>query len=163
MTTFFGSRLVWGSYYTVRAFSDIFYAMDYQKSATGQAWLRAPIAPSTAISMGESGKAAREMWRFPPQEVPMWLASSYLSANTVLICLNVYWFGKMIETIRKRFPPPFGTKTEEDQKQDVPDKKEVEVERNATNGSKSVDVKQKETRHRSVMGKIGDVSHPQPQ
>jgi len=163
MATFFGSRLVWGTYWTFRAFDDIFYAMDYQKSTTGQAWLNAPIAPSNAISMGESGKAAREIWRFPPQEVPMWLAGSYLSANSILICLNIYWFWKMVETIRKRFPPPFGTKTEDDEKRDVPDKKEVEVERGMAAGAKSVDVKQTEVRHRTVKGKIGDISPPPPQ
>jgi len=163
MASFFGSRLVWGTYQTFRAFSDIFYAMDYQKSATGQAWLRAPIAPSNAISMGESGKAARQIWRFPPQEVPIWLAGSYLGANSILICLNVYWFGKMIETIRKRFPPPFGTKSEEDEKKNVPEKQQVEVARGETATAKSVDVKQKEVRHRSLKAKIGDVPTPPPQ
>ena len=35
--------------------------------------------------------------------VPVWLAVTYLSSNTVLNSLNFYWFGKMIETVRKRF------------------------------------------------------------
>lgn len=35
--------------------------------------------------------------------VPIWLAITYLSSNTVLNSLNFYWFGKMIETVRKRF------------------------------------------------------------
>lgn len=28
----------------------------------------------------------------------------------MLNALNIYWFGKMVETIRRRFDPPFGTK-----------------------------------------------------
>lgn len=35
--------------------------------------------------------------------VPIWLAVTYLSSNVVLNSLNFYWFGKMIETVRKRF------------------------------------------------------------
>ena len=35
--------------------------------------------------------------------VPTWLAVVYLGANIVLNTLNFYWYGKMIETIKKRF------------------------------------------------------------
>lgn len=42
--------------------------------------------------------------------IPMWLVSAYIVSNTVLNLLNYYWFSKMIQTIRKRFDPPFGTK-----------------------------------------------------
>lgn len=35
--------------------------------------------------------------------IPIWLAVTYLSSNVVLNSLNFYWFGKMIETVRKRF------------------------------------------------------------
>ena len=38
--------------------------------------------------------------------VPVWLAVTYLGSNIVLNSLNFYWFGKMIETVRKRFRPP---------------------------------------------------------
>jgi hypothetical protein len=38
--------------------------------------------------------------------VPVWLAVTYLSSNVVLNSLNFYWFGKMIETVRKRFEKP---------------------------------------------------------
>ena len=36
-------------------------------------------------------------------DMPVWLAVVYLSSNVVLNTLNFYWFGKMIETIKKRF------------------------------------------------------------
>ena len=35
--------------------------------------------------------------------MPAWLGVVYLSSNIVLNTLNFYWFGKMIETIKKRF------------------------------------------------------------
>lgn len=42
--------------------------------------------------------------------VPMWLAVVYLGSNVVLNTLNFYWFGKMIETIKKRFTEVKGAK-----------------------------------------------------
>jgi hypothetical protein len=42
--------------------------------------------------------------------LPLWLGASYLSCNVALALLNVFWFSKMIQTIRSRFDPPVGTK-----------------------------------------------------
>ena len=42
--------------------------------------------------------------------VPTWLACVYLGSNVVLNTLNFYWFGKMIETIKKRFTESGGEK-----------------------------------------------------
>lgn len=42
--------------------------------------------------------------------VPTWLAVVYLSSNVVLNTLNFYWFGKMVETIKKRFTEGKGAK-----------------------------------------------------
>lgn len=159
MSTFFGSRLVWGPYQTINVFGDIWNAIQYQKTIEGQAWLKSPISPSNIMAIGEAGKASRELMRFQPEPVPLWLAVTYFSANTCLTLLNVYWFGKMVETIRKRFPPPFGTMTE----QDEPHEREVVVERGVDKGAKSVDVKQKEVRHRGVKSKLSAVPPPPPQ
>jgi len=58
-----------------------------------------------------------EIMRFAAgRDVPLRLALAYLGANVVLNGLNWYWFGKMIEAIRKRFDPPFGTKGVEPKK-----------------------------------------------
>ena len=55
--------------------------------------------------------AEGEIMRFAAgRDVPLWLAMVYLGANVVLNGLNWYWFGKIIEAIRKRFDPPFGTR-----------------------------------------------------
>jgi hypothetical protein len=44
------------------------------------------------------------------QYVPLWIPIIYLISNLTLNSLNIFWFGKMIETIRTRFDPPWGTK-----------------------------------------------------
>ena len=60
-----------------------------------------------------------EVMRFAGDfDVPTWLAIVYLGSNIVLNTLNFYWFGKMIETIKKRFSEvkgEKGTKVEEDE------------------------------------------------
>ena len=54
----------------------------------------------------QSVNADAEIMRFAGERVvPVWLASTYLASNVVLNTLNFYWFGKMIETVRKRFRP----------------------------------------------------------
>ena len=50
--------------------------------------------------LGESDEVMRYAGH---QTIPTWLACVYLGSNVVLNTLNFYWFGKMIETIRKRF------------------------------------------------------------
>ena len=49
--------------------------------------------------------------------IPVWLACTYLVSNIVLNTLNFYWFGKMIEAVKKRFRPvkkeKLGVKAEE--------------------------------------------------
>ena len=35
--------------------------------------------------------------------LPMWLVYAYLGSNTILNFLNIYWFAKMIQALRKRF------------------------------------------------------------
>ncbi|MCJ1377351.1 hypothetical protein MMC17_000446 [Xylographa soralifera] len=58
----------------------------------------------------------RDVWRamHTPAElpVPRWLALAYLASNTVLSLLNVYWFGRMVRTVRARFRRPEEEKRE---------------------------------------------------
>lgn len=97
--TFFSCRLVWGSYQSIRVFIDIFHAMQHGGSV---------INSRATPNMGE---AKSEVMRFADNRVvPVWLGFSYLGANIVLNSLNWFWFAKMIETVRKRFDPPLGTK-----------------------------------------------------
>jgi len=50
--------------------------------------------------------------------VPTWLAVMYLGSNLLLNTLNVYWFGKMVETISKRFTEVKGEKGAKVQKEE---------------------------------------------
>jgi len=38
-------------------------------------------------------------------KLPMWLVFVYLGSNTLLNFLNIYWFGKMVQTVMSRFQP----------------------------------------------------------
>ncbi|KAF3934247.1 hypothetical protein ABW19_dt0201364 [Dactylella cylindrospora] len=78
LVVFFSCRLVYGTYSSFRVGSDIYHA-----------W-RAP--PSDIIAQG--------------REVPTWLALSYVTSNLILHFLNFYWFGKMIDALKRRFDSP---------------------------------------------------------
>ena len=45
--------------------------------------------------------------------VPPWLAIAYVVSNTTLSALNFYWFGRMIETLMKRFEKDEGDEGKE--------------------------------------------------
>ncbi|KAF2766851.1 DUF887-domain-containing protein [Teratosphaeria nubilosa] len=113
-TTFFFCRIVWGLYSSYKVFSDVFGAV------------RAGHSERQTGILGEVGEVRKD-WAsgdvglyYQPGEqetafmgekfVPLWLVTIYLASNAVLNLLNIWWFSKMIETIRSRFDPPFGTK-----------------------------------------------------
>ncbi|KAK4692860.1 hypothetical protein P7C71_g4427, partial [Lecanoromycetidae sp. Uapishka_2] len=72
IATFGCSRLLWGTYQSVRMYQDIWTAFNTPGGLP----------------------------------VPPWLATAYVVSNTTLSVLNVYWFGRMITTLRKRFKKP---------------------------------------------------------
>ena len=81
IATFFGCRVVWGPIQSFAVFRDVYLA-----------WQN----PSPISSQLES---------LSTYTLPAWLGLTYLGSNTILNLLNYYWFGKMIEAIRKRFTP----------------------------------------------------------
>jgi hypothetical protein len=108
--TFFCCRLVWGTYQSVRVYQDVWAAL-HHKPATAGIHLDALTNGTSATLDAAAGKSAApihtDIMRFAGEEyVPLWLAFTYLGSNVVLNTLNFYWFGKMIETVRKRFQPP---------------------------------------------------------
>jgi hypothetical protein len=132
--TFFGCRLVWGLYQSVRVFTDIYKALKHP------GWPGA--APGTESLPDDRGA----IMRFAGNEyIPLWLAASYLASNIILNGLNFVWFSKMIETVRKRFDPPIGTKGVGEQKagkSKVAEKEQVlvegiDVDTDASEGAKS--------------------------
>ena len=74
--------------------------------------------------------------------VPLWLAFTYLGSNIVLNTLNFYWFGKMIETVRKRFQPPKETRRKE---------KAIATRSTGANGAVRVGVDETEVRQRKAI------------
>lgn len=86
LLTFFGSRLVWGTYQSVKVYQDLALVLRMPESGT-KGWLH-----------------DSEVMRFSDGQVlPLWLAYTYLASNTLLTVLNFYWFWRMIETVTKRF------------------------------------------------------------
>lgn len=89
LVTFFGSRLVWGTYQTVKVYQDLAHVLRMSESDT------------------TSWRHDSEVMRFSEKQVlPLWLAYTYLASNTLLMVLNFYWFWRMIETVTKRFRSP---------------------------------------------------------
>ena len=98
LTSFFCCRLIWGTYQSIRVYQDVWRTLHLPPSAS---------PPKTA------NHASSDMMRFATNAtVPRWLAATYLASNIILNALNFYWFGKMIETVRKRFEDPPSGKTD---------------------------------------------------
>jgi hypothetical protein len=126
LSTFFSCRLCWGTYQSFRVFYDVYRAIQtgaYTLSDPELGKLNnstAPFDPTSDIPL---------MQFAGDRSVPVWLAVCYLGANLTLNGLNWFWFGKMIETIRKRFDPPLGTrKPEKVSVPEVPEDEKVLVE-----------------------------------
>jgi len=121
ISTFFFCRLVWGGVNSIFVFKDIWTAMA-DNAVTADSGLGHTDA---SFEAGKTAAAAAEGYGVPghvmqyagARSLPAWLALSYLASNIVLNVLNFYWFAKMIETLRKRFEPPLGTKREEETKE----------------------------------------------
>jgi TLC domain len=101
LTTFFCSRILWGNYQSICLYSDMWAA---QQIPSVEILLAnntvTPITKSHPDLRYVAGESAATI------NLPMWLACIYLGSNTVLNILNIYWFGKMIQAVRKRFQPP---------------------------------------------------------
>ena len=93
-----------------------------------------------------TGKSAApihdDIMRFAGEEiVPLWLAFTYLGSNIVLNTLNFYWFGKMIEAVRKRFQPP---------KEKSRKEKPIATKSTGMNGTVKIDIDSTDVRRRIV-------------
>lgn len=126
LATFFGCRLVWGTYQSVRVYQDVWAALHHTP-------VLAPSINKTAAALGEE-----DIMRFAGEEsVPVWLAVTYLGSNVILNTLNFYWFGKMIEAVRKRFVGPAM-------------KEKVSVRKTTQNGGQKISADETEVRRRRV-------------
>ncbi|KAF8864660.1 DUF887-domain-containing protein [Acephala macrosclerotiorum] len=88
LVAFFCCRLVWGAYSSYNIYKDVWDALH--------------------LTAAEKIGGNDEMMRFAgDRSLPMWLVALYMSGHVTLQALNVFWFGKMIAAVKKRF-----TKTE---------------------------------------------------
>ena len=147
LITFFGCRLVWGTYQSVRVYQDVWAALHHTPAAAS-IHLDAIGNNNTAAAIdAAAGKSAvpihSDIMQFAGEEfVPLWLAFAYLGSNIVLNTLNFYWFGKMIETVRKRFQPPKAERRKE---------KAIASRSTGANGTVRVGVDETEIRRRIVV------------
>ncbi|KAK3714271.1 hypothetical protein LTR37_007857 [Vermiconidia calcicola] len=110
--TFFGCRIVWGLYSSFYTFRDMWWLIQDGHTSYNQ---RVPSGKLSTLSISELQRIAQEphgqVSAFNAEQyIPLWLPCVYLASNLVLNTLNIFWFGKMIQTIRTRFEPPLGTK-----------------------------------------------------
>jgi TLC domain len=119
LATFFGCRLVWGTYQSLRVYQDVWAAMHLDTSTPGHLDVGSvmhnitnsiPIfsARDGQMCLGEQScvAAQAEVMKFAgpgTDAIPLWLAIGYLSCNLLLNSLNFYWFGRMVETVSARF------------------------------------------------------------
>jgi hypothetical protein len=114
LSTFFCCRLLWGTYQSLRVYQDVWHTMHL--NTEGPLMLEVGSSSHSSIFVPRDGqlclgdtscvRAQTEVMRFTgahTDAVPFWLAGVYLTCNLVLNSLNFYWFGKMVETVRKRF------------------------------------------------------------
>lgn len=142
---FFSCRLVWGTYQTVRVYQDIWAAIHHEPAGAG-IHIDALNNSTTSGRNAAAGKSAApvhgDIMQFAGEEyVPLWLAFTYLGSNIVLNTLNFYWFGKMIEMVRKRFQPP---------KEDRRKQKATAAVTTGANGKVRVELDETEVRRRKV-------------
>ncbi|RFU33390.1 hypothetical protein B7463_g2969, partial [Scytalidium lignicola] len=124
LITFFGCRLVWGTYQSLRVYQDLWAALHYN--------------PAKSAKVKTSPNHEEMMQFASDKQIPLWLPLLYLASNILLNTLNFHWFSKMIATIRKRFQPPKQVKNE----------KAAVVMSTGANGNVTVDVDKTEVRRR---------------
>ncbi|EUC41782.1 hypothetical protein COCMIDRAFT_29480 [Bipolaris oryzae ATCC 44560] len=105
--TFFSCRLVWGTYQSIRVFGDVYhlYMNGYVPQPDPEV---GKLSDDTYVN--NAGFKNDLLQYSAGQTTPLWLISAYLASNLILNGLNWFWFSKMIETLRKRFDPPIGTR-----------------------------------------------------
>ncbi|KAJ9610333.1 hypothetical protein H2200_005110 [Cladophialophora chaetospira] len=83
MGTFFASRIGWGLYQSFNLYRDIWTL-----------WRIDPASKTGLEAIGTTHDAS---------SVSKWLSLTFLAANTILSGLNIYWFGRMVKSMRGHF------------------------------------------------------------
>lgn len=118
IATFFFCRLVWGFFFTGLLIYDIsnmythgFLAWSLSPSEQPDAIVREANTKFEYSARYVAGQSSYSAWE-ARESISVYLAAAFVLANLALNALNVYWIGKMVDTVRRRFPPPFGTKVD---------------------------------------------------
>lgn len=96
LVTFFSCRVAWGNYQSIFIYRDLWKAL--QQGSVDLIHNGDPVfayRKNPDLYFENSAKI----------EVSRWLAGLYLGSNTLLNFLNVFWFSKMVQTVRSRFEP----------------------------------------------------------
>jgi hypothetical protein len=146
LVTFFSCRLVWGNYQSLRVYQDVWAAIHHQPAASS---IHYDTLNNSTLGANEAaaGKSAApihgDIMQFAGEEfVPLWLAFTYLGSNIILNTLNFYWFGKMIETVRKRFQPVKEPRQKE---------KAIVTRSTGANGTVKIGIDETEVRQRKLI------------
>ena len=145
LVTFFSCRLIWGTYQSIRVYQDVWAAV-HHSPVVSSIHLDAMSNATSAVLEAAAGNSAvplhNNIMRFAGDEyIPVWLGFTYLGSNVILNTLNFFWFGKMIEAVRKRFTPTKEIKKE----------KAVAMKSTAVNGTVKYEADQTEIRRRKVL------------
>ena len=97
VAAFFGCRLAWGTYQSIKIYMDIFAL----STASGD----------QDAELFSKEQTLKDTYLFDTNQLPWWLVAVYLGSNTLLAVLNFYWFGLMLQAIAKRFPRAKPTKS----------------------------------------------------
>jgi hypothetical protein len=99
LITFFSCRVLWGNYQSLRIYLDVLTALQTSN-------VEVPIANNiTVFDYQHPDMTFNPTANSVMMKLPVWLVFLYLGSNTLLNFLNIYWFGKMIQTVRSRFQP----------------------------------------------------------
>ncbi|KAL5120256.1 hypothetical protein ACEQ8H_001814 [Pleosporales sp. CAS-2024a] len=100
LVTFFGCRIVWGTYSSILIYSDIYTALTTVPHDPMGSLLDNAKCEGNASVLAYGGSGCEF------GDLPMWLLCVYLVGNTALSLLNIYWFSQMVKAVRKRFVVP---------------------------------------------------------
>ena len=168
LATFFGCRLAWGTYNSFRVFQDVWQVHHLKGGVLDYREVHNITNPAHSIFVPRNGQlcqgateclmAQAEVMKFAGHDtraVPVWLCGMYLTCNVVLNSLNWYWFGTMIETVRKRFTgePHDEFKHERDRKPSIVEEVATELDYNSLSGPKTPSYERGES---SAMGTVDE-------
>jgi len=99
IVSFFCCRVLWGNYQSLRIYMDVLTALQTSN-------VQVPLANNiTVFDYQHPDMRINFAGDKIMMKLPMWLLFVYLGSNTLLNFLNIYWFGKMVQTVMSRFQP----------------------------------------------------------